>query len=58
MAASFLGQVAIFEGIDEGRLAALQASGEERSLGGHQVGALPREDGRRRHPQPGGRAAP
>ncbi|HEV3460387.1 MAG TPA: cyclic nucleotide-binding domain-containing protein [Thermoanaerobaculia bacterium] len=37
MAASFLRQVAIFEGIDERRLAELEAGGEERSLDAHQV---------------------
>lgn len=37
MSASFLRQVAVFEGIDERRLAELEAAGEERSLGAHQV---------------------
>ncbi|MBV8201839.1 MAG: cyclic nucleotide-binding domain-containing protein, partial [Acidobacteria bacterium] len=42
-AASFLRQVAIFEGIDERRLAELEADGEQRSLGPHQV-IFQRED--------------
>src|ERR1700688_968001 len=37
MAASFLRQVAICEGVDEGRLAELEAGGEERRLGAHQA---------------------
>jgi len=37
MAGSFLRQVAIFEGVDERRLAELAAGGEERSLGAHQT---------------------
>jgi len=37
MAASFLREVTIFEGIDERRLAELEAKGEERSLGAHHV---------------------
>jgi CRP-like cAMP-binding protein len=37
MAGSFLRQIAIFEGLDERRLAELGAGGEERSLGAHQT---------------------
>jgi CRP-like cAMP-binding protein len=37
MAVSFLRQVAIFEGVDEGQLAKLEAGGEERRLGAHQA---------------------
>jgi len=37
MAASFLRQIAIFEGVDERRLAELEAGGEERRLGANQA---------------------
>ena len=37
MAGSFLRQVAIFGGVDERRLAELEAGGEERKLGAHQA---------------------
>lgn len=37
MAGSFLREVAIFEGIDERQVAELEAGGEERSVGAHQI---------------------